>query len=171
MPVNLELKASHPSLSQAEECARAHGADFLEDLRQTDTYFLLPRGRLKLREIEGKPSELIYYDRLESTPERWSTYIRQQMPSGSGLKTLLTAALGVRTVVKKERRVFLYRGARIHLDRVEGLGTFLEFEVPAGKDGGEESLMRELRALFGIEERAIVALSYADMSERTAGRE
>jgi adenylate cyclase class IV len=66
--------------------------------------------------------------------------------------------------------VFLYRGARIHLDRVEGLGTFLEFEVPAGKDGGEESLMRELRALFGIKERDIVALSYADMSELTAKR-
>lgn len=36
---------------------------------------------------------------------------------------------GIRGVLIKERYLFLYKQTRIHLDKVEGLGDFMELEV------------------------------------------
>jgi predicted adenylyl cyclase CyaB len=44
------------------------------------------------------------------------------------MERALTRSLGVRGEVRKERRLFLWRHTRIHLDEVEGLGSFLELE-------------------------------------------
>lgn len=45
------------------------------------------------------------------------------------LQAVLSEALGVQGVVKKERRLYMVGQTRVHLDRVEGLGDFLELEV------------------------------------------
>jgi predicted adenylyl cyclase CyaB len=85
---------------------------------------------------------------------------------------LLTDALGVLTVVDKRRTVFLYQNVRIHLDRVEGLGMFLEFEavMPEGTPDEEgELLVRELMAEFSIREEDLIQVSYSDLLEG-AGR-
>ena len=50
------------------------GADLWGDLRQTDTYFAVARGRLKLRETPSFPSELVYYERDEDAATRPSDY-------------------------------------------------------------------------------------------------
>jgi adenylate cyclase class IV len=164
VPLNLELKARLPSLEQADRRARSIGASLLEEIRQTDTYFAVPNGRLKLREFDDGRSELIFYERPEVAPERQSSYSRIPLPSGTRLVPLLAKAVGIVTVVRKERRVFLYRGARIHLDRVDGMGTFLEFEVPLEQGTPGEPLMRELRSLFAIEDAHVLQASYADLS-------
>ena len=52
------------------------------------------------------------------------------LDSSGELKNLLAGALGVRTVVRKERTVHLLENSRMHLDSVDGLGTFIELEVP-----------------------------------------
>ena len=41
----------------------------------------------------------------------------------------LGLALGVRGVVKKTRRLIMIGQTRVHIDDVEGLGTFMELEV------------------------------------------
>ncbi len=59
--------------------------------------------------------------------------------------------------------LFLYRGARIHVDRVEGLGDFLEFEIPGDIECDPDQLMAELRLKFQVEEAVTVAGSYCDL--------
>jgi len=55
---------------------------------------------------------------------------------------------------------------RIHLDRVEDLGEFIEFEgvVPDGGDSARfASLLTDLRQSFGIEEEDLLRGSYSDL--------
>lgn len=163
MPSNLELKARIPSLHVASRQARALGARRKGIVIQKDTYFRVPRGRLKLREINKERYELIYYHRKNVKGNRFSVYkiIKVQQPDD--VKSVLADMLGVRCVVRKTRELYLFRNARIHLDRVKQAGSFLEFEVLVtnGKRQAGE-LMKVLWSAFGIRRDAVVAGSYSD---------
>jgi adenylate cyclase class 2 len=163
MAKNLELKARIRSVADAEAAASACGATFGGTLHQSDTYFDVPRGRLKLREIDGEEAELIFYERPEDRPERWSNYERIPCADPARLKAALEAAVGIRVVVKKARRLYQYRQSRIHIDTVEGLGTFLEFEVQDSDAAESEALMKLLRDAFAVRGDDIVRASYADL--------
>jgi predicted adenylyl cyclase CyaB len=148
---NLEFKARIDDPKPLIARAREIGFDLWGDLRQTDTYLDVPRGRLKLRETAGFPAELAFYQRDEGGEQRPSDYEIASVPDGEALKSMLTAALGVRAVVRKRRTLLLLDTTRMHLDNVDSLGWFLEFEVPV-REGNEaaaaerlEMLLRELR--------------------------
>jgi predicted adenylyl cyclase CyaB len=163
MPRNLELKASLPSAKDGHAYARAIGAESGGVMKQVDTYFTIAQGRLKLRELEDGPAELIFYRRDESNPERWSDYQKESVGDGKGIKRILTDALGIRVEVRKERYLYIYHGARVHIDEVEGLGTFLEFEVPIGGAEDPEKLTASLRASFHVQVADIIKASYSDL--------
>jgi adenylate cyclase class IV len=127
---NLEFKAHLDDPRAVMARARELGADLYGDLRQTDTYFDAPKGRLKLRETAGYQAELIYYQREEATANRGSDYEVAHSREPDALRDLLSHALGVQAVVKKRRTLLSLDATRIHLDNVEGLGNFLELEVP-----------------------------------------
>ena len=145
--------------------ARQLGAAFHATLTQTDTYFHVPRGRLKLRSIDGTHAELIQYDRPDEQGDRWSTYTRVPVGDPQGMMLALRNALGVRCVVEKVRAVYLYKTARIHIDDVKGLGSFLEFEVVETPPAEASELMGELKAAFRVRQEDIIAGSYGEMLE------
>jgi predicted adenylyl cyclase CyaB len=163
MPTNLELKARYASPQKAHACARALGAVRCGTLIQQDTYFRVPRGRLKLREADGETAELIYYERSEEMTERWSRFTREPVTEARGLSRVLCEAFGVLAVVRKRRELYLFRDARIHIDDVDGLGAFVEFEVTGGETPATISTMRELREAFGIGDDIVIKVSYSDM--------
>jgi predicted adenylyl cyclase CyaB len=164
MPQNLEIKARITSRQQAQAHAERLGATFSGEIHQVDTYFTVTDGRLKLREFGENRGELIFYRRCEQNLQRWSTYLIYPTTDARRLLTVLAGALGVKTVVEKSRFVYLWKNARIHLDQVEGLGEFLEFEVVVvdGKQQAEE-LMQELRRHFEVDDQSLVRCSYADL--------
>ena len=98
-------------------------------LHQRDTYFHAVQGRLKLREAGGGPAELISYRRADRGGPKVSNYRVVQVMDPAGVGEALADALGVRAVVEKARRLLLWRGARVHLDTVAGLGHFVELEA------------------------------------------
>lgn len=168
---NLEYKARIDDPLPLLSKARALGFDLWGDLRQTDTYFRVNRGRLKLRQTAGFPAELIFYERDEGGAQRPSEYATASVHDGDATRSLLEAALGVRAVVKKRRTLLLLDTTRLHLDNVEDLGRFLEFEVPV-KNGDEAAAAAELAMLlreFGLTWDGCVRASYADLltSEET----
>jgi adenylate cyclase class 2 len=163
MPSNLELKSRLRTSEEAEAAAGACGAEYQRTLHQRDTYFAVLRGRLKLREETSGGAELIFYERDEATPERWSDYWKSPVDEPDVLKMSLSRALGVLATVEKERRLYFYRGARVHLDNVEGLGSFVEFEVPRESSPAPELLMEELRRAFHIHDDLIEKRSYSDL--------
>jgi len=163
MPHNLELKARIASIDVAEATARRIGASPMGILSQRDTYFIVRTGRLKLREFGDGTAELIAYERDERLPERWSHYEKVEVNAPEGLRRLLQRACGILAEVRKVRLIYQFRECRIHLDRVEGLGTFLEFEVQDLGRGESERLMEEVRGQFSVRPADVIQGSYSDM--------
>lgn len=126
---NLEFKAQIREPKSLESIFTQNGAVFTALLRQSDTYFNVSRGRLKLREADGRRVELVFYERDESSSSGMRSIYDIFPVADLKLKDFLAKALGVKVVVEKERRLLKLRNARIHLDEVSGLGDFLEFEV------------------------------------------
>ena len=163
---NVELKARLSDFEGARRLAAQLTAGPPEVLRQVDTYFHCAHGRLKLREIVGRPSELIAYARADETAPRASRYRIVPVADTLALRALLTAALGTSVVVEKVREFSLYGNVRIHLDQVRGLGTFLEFEAVLTAtdevaDGARQ--VRDLCRQFGLSPQDLVAASYSDL--------
>jgi len=173
---NVELKARDPDPARTLERALALGAEDMGEIRQRDTYFAGARGRLKLREQEtgGSPlwDELIEYSRADSTDARTSTYLRVPVADAPTLRDALEAAYGTLVTVTKRRRLLRWEGVRIHLDEVDGLGSYLELEAVADPDSdltAEHQKVERLRAELGIEDANLVATSYSDLLLRESG--
>ena len=163
---NIELKARCPDLDAARETARGLGADFGGVLEQRDTYFVVPRGRLKLRQTVGRGAELVAYARENAAAVRGSDYRLVAVPDPAGLLGALGASLGIRGDVVKTRELWMWRRVRIHLDRVERLGTFLEFEAvlePGEADAVGHAKIATLREVLHVRDADLIGASYSDL--------
>jgi homotetrameric cytidine deaminase len=163
---NVELKARDADPSRTLSRALALGAADEGELRQRDTYFAVRHGRLKLREEEPGGARLIGYARPDGAEARTSAYRLVETPDADGLRAALAAALDVRVVVVKRRRLLLWEGVRIHLDEVDGLGSFVELEAVAAEGSDltrEHELVARLRDELEIADDALVATGYADL--------
>jgi homotetrameric cytidine deaminase len=165
--VNVELKARDSDPDGTAARCRALGAEDRGVLVQRDTYFAARHGRLKLREQASGFAELIAYRRPDAVEPGESTYVRAPASEPDALGEALAAALGTVVVVSKRRRLFMWENVRIHLDDVEGLGTFLELEAIVAPDGSDLTAAREkvarLRSELGISEPSLVAAGYSDL--------
>lgn len=162
----LEVKAIDPDPHATLQAALDMGAEDQGLMLQRDTYFHAVIGRLKLREAPPNPAELIAYDRAELAGPKVSLYRVVQVADHLALIDALTDSLGVRCVVEKARRLLLWRNVRIHLDRVTGLGHFVELEAVATAPGGlevERDRVEQLRLVLGIADDRLVARGYADL--------
>ncbi len=166
---NIELKVRLADLECSRTVARRIATARLGIERQRDTYFACPRGRLKLREIEGGPAQLIAYDRPDRPDAKASDYHLWKLPpdiSPTALRDLLAMALGVTIVVEKSREIFLHHNVRIHLDEVRGLGSFLELEAVVGCGVDDQAAHQQLAWLqneFNIAATDLMSESYSDM--------
>jgi len=134
---NLELKAPVADPEAFRQRAFALATRYLGVDEQVDTYFRVPVGRLKLRESSRSGGQLVPYLRPDHEGARRSDYQVIPVADPEGAKALFAALLGVHRVVRKRREVWLHENVRIHLDAVEGLGSFMELE--AVFDGSPEA--------------------------------
>ena len=165
--VNVELKAvDRDPEATAARCVSL-GATDAGVLSQRDTYFPARRGRLKLRvEAGALGGELIAYGRVDAVEPVESAYVLAPVAAPEELEEALDAALGTTVVVCKRRHLFLWEGVRIHLDEVDGLGSFVEFEAvlpDAGDRATADAKLARLRRELGIADESLVSLGYADL--------
>lgn len=134
-------------------------------IKQHDVFFSSQNGRLKLRYLQNKKSELIFYDRPDVSGPKLSTYNKIDTDDPETLETILSKSIGIKGIVKKNRLLFLYESTRIHLDHVENLGYFLEFEVCLKSDekieDGEKTAKKLLDS-FRIKDEDLMTCSYFD---------
>jgi len=171
MARNVEIKARLRDPRGVEVRAEALADGGTERLAQTDVYFHVARGRLKLRTIreEGRPevAELIAYARPDATGPEVSDYRRVEAPDAAELRLALAATLGERVVVEKRRTVHHVGRTRVHLDEVAGLGSFLELEVALREGEARDEGVREAERLMGllvVTAEDLVDVGYADLA-------
>ena len=169
---NVEIKSRVESLEAIAARVRELADEGPVVLVQEDTFFRCPHGRLKLRQFaHGRPAELIYYERSDETEPKESRYAIHRTTDPLGLQAVLSATLGVRAVVRKRRTLYLIGATRVHLDRVEGLGEFVELEVVLAPDqqvAEATATARVLMEKLGIPEDALVRGGYVDLLEASS---
>jgi len=166
MARNIEIKARIDSvetwLAKAASMADSGPTRILQD----DTFFACPNGRLKLRAFSAEQGELIFYKRADRTGPKESVYSIAPTASPDSLREVLSLAYGQIGRVRKTRTLFLARRTRIHLDRVDGLGDFLELEVVLSKGEPVEAgieVAKDLLGLLGVSEESLVEGAYLDL--------
>ncbi|MEO7924861.1 MAG: class IV adenylate cyclase [Chitinophagaceae bacterium] len=164
--LNVEIKARCSDPSFIRDFLVKKEAEFKGTDEQTDTYFNVQHGRLKLREgiIENN---LIYYERSNQAGPKNSHFRLVRVDDAKGLKDALAASLGIKVVVAKKREIYYIGNVKFHIDEVAGLGSFVEIE--AGNilaDLSQQQLKEQcdyyLRELC-IKEEDLLENSYSDM--------
>ncbi len=164
--LNVEIKAICTKADTIRKYLLSKNANFKGVDEQTDTYFNVTNGRLKLREgnIENN---LISYTRKDQAGPKNSHFKLVKVEDAIGLKEALTDSLGVKVIVYKKREIYYIENVKFHLDEVPGLGTFLEIE--AGNilaDLSQEELKNQCDFYlkkFAIKEEDLIDMSYSDM--------
>ena len=167
----MKSRLSYPNLVKGRKIALRLKARFVGHDWQVDTFFKVPKGRLKLRESTLKGDMLIPYLRPNVRGPKTSQYVVIPIPDAAKTKLLLKATLGVEGVVEKQRELYLLGNVRIHLDRVKGLGNFLEFEAVISKDTpknrkAETNKVKKLLDVFEVGPKDLLENSYRDLLKR-----
>lgn len=164
--LNVEIKARCTDPSFVRNYLVENGADFKGLDEQTDTYFNVVTGRLKLREgnIENN---LIFYNRNDQPAPKSSHFRLVKIEDAKGLKEVLEKSCGVKMIVRKRREIYYIGNVKFHIDNVPELGSFIEIEAGnilaiKTKEELSEQCNFYLRE-FRIKEEDLIAGSYSDM--------
>jgi len=171
MARNVEIKARIDSVDALVPRAAAIATKGPERIEQDDTFFPCPNGRLKLRAFDATSGQLIFYARPDQAGPKESFYILSPTASPDTLRDALTAAHGISGRVRKVRTLFLVGRTRVHLDRVEGLGDFLELEVVLHDGEAADAGVAEAHALMarlGVAPEALIEGAYLDLLRQQA---
>ena len=171
MARNIEIKAQVADMDALAARAAAIADSGPVEIAQDDTFFRCDNGRLKLRTYADGTGHLIFYRRPDQDGPKESFYILAPTASPDSLRKALTLANGQSGRVIKHRTVFMVGRTRVHLDRVEGLGDFMELEVVLADDEPADVGVREaheLMARLQIPLDCLIAGAYHDLLRERA---
>jgi adenylate cyclase len=179
---NLELKVrvTETDLERLESRLVALTCNPVERLNQVDSYLEVTRGRLKLRELRDANgalvrTELIAYARPDVTGSRWSQYEVIPIPGTDAPSLLRALHMTHDTLVRvaKTRAVGHIGHTRVHLDRVEGLGAFVELEtvIRSQPETDAEAEHRQVISALRLDRFPLVSGSYSDLIRQQGNHE
>ena len=163
---NIEIKAKARDFLRQKRLAEEISETKLEILHQSDTFFRVESGRLKLRVFNENHGELIFYHRADTKESKTSQYQISPTNNPQILLETLASALGIIGTVKKTRYLYRIGQTRIHLDEVENLGSFIEFEYVLQSEETTEKgrqIVSELMKKLEIEDSDLIATAYLDL--------
>lgn len=166
MAHNIEIKANIRCIEQLRPIAAAISDGEPVEILQDDTFFPCTTGRLKLRAFEDGTGVLIFYQRADEKGPKKSFFTTAPTQMADELRQTLTLAYGQSGRVKKQRTLLTVGRTRIHLDRVEGLGDYLELEVLMADDEAAEAGEQEAYATMarlGVQQSQLVERAYVDL--------
>jgi len=166
----VELKARVDDHEVLRKKLSALGAEYAGTFQQTDLYFRVPEGRLKLREVKNsRTSELIYYEREDVAGPKNDDAFILRVQEAEDLKTILKKILIPMTVIEKVREIYQHQGTQIHLDTVKKLGKFVEFERQTADEASmaekDQRILEKLMKQLEIPSSNLETLSYSDLAE------
>ena len=166
MARNVEIKARIDDVTALIPVVAGLATEGPIEIAQDDTFFRCDTGRLKLRAFSDEKGELIFYRRVNQAGPKESFFIRSPTSSPETLRESLSLAYGQIGRIRKYRTLFLVGRTRVHLDRVEDLGHFLELEVMLEDGESSEVGVREAHELMeqlGIHPSQLIEGAYLDL--------
>ena len=163
---NVEIKARIASVEAMTARVAALADQGPIEIEQDDTFFVCARGRIKLRAFSATEGQLIFYRRADQAGPKESRFVISPTGSPDSLRQALSLAYGPAGRVRKRRTLYLVGRTRVHLDRVESLGEFLELEVVLAEGESPAAGAKEARALMtalGLAEDQLVEGAYVDL--------
>jgi len=166
MARNVEIKARIESIDSIFPRVAALSDKDPVQITQDDTFFACLNGRLKLRILSPDEGQLIFYRRADQAGPKESFYLITPATAPDALRECLSLAYGQVGRIRKNRTLFIVGETCIHLDRVEGLGDFLELEVVLA-DGEHvetgKAVARDLMEKLGILPNQLIEGAYIDL--------
>jgi len=167
MAKNIEIKARSSKHELIRQILTDHNANFIGTDHQIDHYYKVPNGRLKLR-LGTIEKSLIFYDRPDTLEAKVSNYALFKRDRLNDLHPVLTQALGIMVTVDKMREIYFIQNAKIHLDKIEALGEFVEIEIidEVKRDTRFNSLIEQCnyyQKTFDIDSTDLIDRSYSDL--------
>ncbi|MEJ2052791.1 MAG: class IV adenylate cyclase [Calditrichaceae bacterium] len=169
MGLNVEIKARYDDLETFQTQVIQLPVTFEGEDIQIDTFFNVKTGRLKLRESLLYGNLLIPYLRPDQTGPKQADYELIKISDPKKLKFLFDEILGIYGTVRKKRRIYLFENVRIHLDAVENLGSFIEFEAvvdDAADIKVNEEKINWLLDYFKINKDQLINVAYMDLLQQ-----
>lgn len=164
--LNIEFKAKVENIAILEAKLKTLAPTFIGIDHQIDTYFNVPKHRLKLREgnIENA---LIYYERENTAASKESKILLYQHQPNQTLKQILIETLGIKVVVDKQRSIYFIDNVKFHFDTLKNFGTFVEVEAIDKDDTiGKEKLQQQCDYyfnFFALKQDQLQQYSYSDL--------
>lgn len=164
---NLEIKVKVNDFEKYRDKILDIKAKNFGVLIQIDTYFIVGKYRLKLRE-EGKQNYLVFYFRKNIKSSKESKYfiIYVNKILLVVVKKIFLVLFGEKIIVNKKRELFIYKNTRIHFDSVISLGNFIELET-VFKDGTKDNDVKDEHNFvitnLDLDNLEKVAVSYSDL--------
>lgn len=166
MAQNVEIKAYSADFVGQSDIARSLSDGEPTIIHQEDIFFNVPKGRLKLRVFSPDRAELIFYRRPNQQGPKISEYEISETKDPEGLKNILQSAYGIRNTVVKTRHLYMSGRTRIHLDKVDSLGEFVELEVVLSDTeciGDGEREAQTLMNKLSISQDQLIEVAYIDL--------
>jgi predicted adenylyl cyclase CyaB len=171
MARNIEIKARVDNIEAIAVVAASLANTVPVEIYQDDTFFQCKTGRLKLRAFSENQGELIFYNRPDHAGPKECFYVRSQTTEPTSLREALSLAYSQAGRVRKKRMLYLIGKTRIHLDRVEGLGDFLELEVVLSEGESPQhgiDIAHQLMEKLGVDPSQLIEGAYVDLLNKTA---
>ena len=163
--INVEIKARIDSADRLRALLLAKDPKSVGTDHQIDTYFNVPKGRLKLRQGSIE-KHLIYYERPNiSGPKTSLVSLFNADNHSEDLLNTLNMALGKKVIVDKKREIFYIGNVKFHIDQVEGLGAFMEIEAMECSDYPDQNSLKKqcyhYMEYLEVEDDNLIHLSYS----------
>jgi adenylate cyclase class IV len=133
-------------------------------VHQVDTYFRVPSGLLKRREVRGEPPEWVRYDREERAEPGVTSY--RILDDAEARSLYGSRPLPAWLRVEKTRRIYMLDTAHVMVDEVARLGWFLKLSAIVNRRQRVEvctGVVERVRAALAPALGGAIATSYADM--------
>ncbi len=166
MARNVEIKARVKDMEALKTRAAEIADEGPTEILQDDTFFNCGNGRLKLRAFSESRGELIFYRRPDRPGPKESSYVISETEEPASLREVLKLAYGEAGRLRKRRTLYRTGRTRIHLDRVEGLGDFLELEVVLADNEPPEAgveVAYQLMERLAVEPDQLIEGAYVDL--------
>jgi len=160
----LELKSRVKSLEDLRKKLLKLKAIHIVTLRQVDTYFNSPKGKFKIRQVDNQEkAKLIFYCREFVYGPKRNEAILIDITEPESFKEFFQKSLGILIIVDKEREIYTFKKTQIHLDKVQNLGKFIEFERIITNLKKDKRTLEILMKNLQIQQKDLIQGSYCDL--------